>query len=262
MTTMSDDHRRTVTWGFRAASVILSLAACVPSVGLRLDARPHGMPVSVPERPSDEDCVALMRGEQRVWVSIRAALGVDGVEDTAEAAGRAAADPDADYAVLGIPLTSEEVDQIRLSSDTPDATVGLAGLVAARPELMGTLWLEGQTLVVTILRPESTALRLARCLERGEFIGTVRYVTAGTPPAELAALGDRIDSERSVLARDGIDVTVIETDLTTETVIVGLTSSTPEIEARLVERYGSVVQVVEVSGPGPAWPPQDPGPGG
>lgn len=259
---MSDGRRRTVTWGLRAAFVILGLAACAPSVGIRLDARPHGAPVSVPARPSDADCVALIRGEQRVSVSVRAALGVDGVDDTAEAAERAAADPDADYAVLGIPLTAEEVDQIRSSSDAPGATVGLAGLIAARPELMGTLWLEGGTLVVTILSPESTALRLARCLERGEFIGTVRYVTAGTPPADLAALGERINSERSVLARDGIDVTVIETDLATETVMVGVTSRTPEIEARLVERYGSVVRVVEVSGPGRAWPPQDPGPGG
>lgn len=256
------ENGRTVTWGFRAASVILSVAACAPSVGIRLDARPHGAPVSVRGRPSDDDCAALIRGEQRIAVSVRAALGVDGVDDTAEAAERAAADPDADYGVLGIPLTAEEVDQIRSSSDAPDATVGLAGLIAARPELMGTLWLDGRTLVVTILRPESTVLRLARCLERGEFIGTVRYVTAGTMPADLAALGDRIDSERSVLARDGIDVTVIETDLTTETVTVGVTSGTPEIEARLVERYGSVVEVVEVSGPVPAWPPQNPGPGG
>lgn len=237
------------------ATLLMVVTACAPGTGTRLDTRPHGSLVSVPPRPSEADCEALIRGDHGVSASIRVALGVDGVDASIEASTRAATDPAADYEMLGIPLTPQEVDQIRSSLGVPDATVGLVGLVAARPDAMGTFWLDDRTPVVSVLSADTGTLRIARCLERRELVEHLRYVTAGVRPADLVALADLINSERSTLARDGIDVSVVEADPTTETVTVGVGTHTPEIEARLVERYGSVVRVVQKSGPRPAWPP-------
>ena len=243
-------------------AVIALVTACSPMVGARLDTVPHGAIVSVPPRPSDSDCRFLLSGEHDLATRVRAMISVDGVNATTDAAYRAAADADADYVMLGIPLSPEEVEEIRSVVGVLDPTIALAGLVAVRSDVLGTIWYDAGTLVVSVLTPDTETLRVARCLEPVALDGQVRYVTAGIRPADLAALADRIDGERSALAGDGIDVRVVEADPTTETVTVGVAVKTPDIEARLVARYGSVVRVVQTAGPRPAWPPADKGPGG
>lgn len=243
-------------------AVIALISACSPMVGARLDTVPHGAIVSVPPRPSDPDCQRLLSREDDLAARIRAMISVDGVNATTDAADRAVADKDADYAMLGIALTPEEVEEIRSVVGVPDPTIALAGLVAVRSDVLGTIWFDAGTPVVSVLTPDTETLRVARCLEPVKLDGQVRYVTGGIRPADLAPLADRIDGERSELAGDGIDVRVVEADPTTETVTVGVAVNTPDIEARLVARYGSVVRVAETAGPRPAWPPAHEGPGG
>ena len=184
-------------------------------------------------------------------------MGVGGVEDSVDAAENAAKDEAADTSPYGIPLTQAELALVERSLGPVDATVGPAGLVAAHPDVLNTLWLDGGTLTVAVLRPDAAVLALARCLERGDVVGRVRYVSAGIPAPELSALGDRIHADRAALAREGIEVTVVSSDPITESVRIGVADVGPETASRLIERYGTVVEVVETAGPQPLLRPSD-----
>lgn len=234
----------------------------MPLLSDRLDARPHGAPIAVPSRPSQDLCDTWLRADIKLAVTIRAVMGVEGVDDTEAAAESAAGDPRADTLHYGIPLTQAELESANESIGPTDATVGLAGLVAARPETLNALWLDGDSLTVSVLQADQAVLERALCLERGPAAGKVQYVTAGIPAAELAALGDRIHAERDALKREGIEVTVVSSDPTTETVRVGVADASPAVVARLIDRYGTVVVVEETTGPRPAPLPPAPGPGG
>jgi hypothetical protein len=179
------------------------------------------------------------------------AIGVDGVDTTQAAAEQAAADPAADMVTYGIPLTPVEAELARASIPEANALSGPAGLVSAYPDKFGSLWLDGGTLVISVLVPDQDLLRLARCLERPAFRDRVRYVSAGVSAAELSALADRISAERAMLADGGIDVTIVGSDPPTETVEVGVRVLTPEIQAHIIERYGTVIHVVQSLGPHP-----------
>lgn len=190
-------------------------------------------------------------------------MGVDGVEDTVGAVEKAANDEEADTSRYGIPLTRTELALVEQSLGAVDGTIGPAGLVAAHPDILNTLWLEGDMLTISVLRPDTAVLELAQCLERGDFVGRVHYVSAGISAAELSALGDRIYADRAALAREGIEVTVVDSDPKTETVRVGVADLVDGTAARLIERYGTVVETIETAGPQPLLPPshQPLGPG-
>lgn len=181
-------------------------------------------------------------------------MGVDGVDDTVGAAEKAANDEAADTSRYGIPLTQTEIALVEQSLGGVDGTIGPTGLVAAHPDILNTLWLEGNTLTISVLRSDAAVLELAQCLERGDFVGRVRYVSAGIPAAELSALGDRIHADRDGLAREGIAVTVVSSDPKTETVHVGVADLVEGTAARLIERYGTVVETIETAGPQPLLP--------
>jgi hypothetical protein len=215
-----------------------------------------------PRLPQDQ-CDERLRADLDLAASVRAAIGIDGVDDTIEAARVAANDPDADTSRYGIPITQGELALVDQSGAGDDATVGLAGLTAARPDVFNALWWEADQLTVSVLRADTLLLEEARCLERVGADGGVRYVTAGIPVDELNALGDRINADRDDLLREGIEVTIVAADPTTETVQVGLQDVADDVVARLVERYGNVVQVVQASAPRPIpQAPAQPGPGG
>lgn len=240
------------TWRFAALALAAALAACgSPILGGRLDARPHGANVAVPPRPTDSECAKLIRADHSTAAMIRATMGIEGIGDTIGAAEQAASDPAADVSTYGIPLTPAEVKLARAASRRPDATVGPAGLVASHHEALNALWLEGEALVISVLEPNPDVLRLARCLEIGEHQNRIHYVTAGVPAAELAALSDRIMDDRDILADEGIEITVAGSDPATETVMVGVRTLTKEINRRLVERYGTVLDVIQTDGPRP-----------
>ncbi len=205
----------------------------------------------MPERPSPDVCADLLRADTMTAIQVRLALGVDGIEGTLDAANQAAADPASTLTDYGIPLTAAERALAHDALGVPETFTGLSGLVAAYPTDLASLWLEGGSPVLSVLRPDPAVLLLARCLERDRIVGTVRYVTAGIPPATLDALTDRISADLPALARDGIEVTIVSSDPTTETVEIGVRALTPAIRATLVARYGTVVRVIESPGAHP-----------
>jgi hypothetical protein len=233
-------------------SLVFAVAACTPAIkGDGVDSKPHGAIVAVPDRPSPPECSSLIRADLDVAITVRAAIGIDGIDPTREAAQRAAIAPDVFDAPFGIPLTPSEVSLVQAAMPVPDGTTALRGLIAASPEDFNDLWLENDVPVVSVLRPDSTLLRLARCLE---VRGAARYVTAGVSATALNALGDRIDGDRELLAREGIAVTVVETDTRLESVTVGVSGLMPATAQALIDRYGTVVRVIESEGPRPAVP--------
>lgn len=237
---------------FAALMLAAAIAACgSPIFGGRLDARPHGANVAVPSRPSNSECATLIRSDHSTAAMVRATMGIDGIADTIGAAEHAASDPAADDSSYGIPLTPAEVELARAASRPPDATVGPAGLVAAHPEALNALWLDGGAAVISVLEPDPDILRLARCLEIGEQQNRIRYVSAGVAATELAALSDRIMSDRDVLSDEGIEITITGSDPATETVMVGVKTLNEDIKRRLVERYGTVLDVIETDGATP-----------
>lgn len=245
---LSRDVARAVTLGLMATSLVACGSVLVRT---RVDAKAHGAVISMPERPSPPECAALIRADLPTAVAVRSHIGIDAVEASNDAAGRAAADPMSVDVPFGVPLTSAESVAVQAAIPVPESTTALLGIIAAHPSEFSMIWLDRETPVVSVLQPDPTVLRLARCLESRV---PARYVTAGVPAAVLTSLGDRIDADRGTLAREGITVTIVETDTRLETVTVGVSGMTPTIERTLVDRYGTVVHVIESPGAHPASP--------
>jgi hypothetical protein len=233
-----------------AIVALLSMAAgaCAPA---RVDARPHGLAVPVPPRPGATECDAMIRADIDAAIRVRDLLGLGALPATRNAAAAAAADPAADLDQFAIPVTPRELARLDPAQRGFSDPAPFLVLTQARPDLFGTVWLDGGTVMVGVIRRDDDVLRRARCLERGQLANNVRYVTVGVTPAELDALADRIFGDRDALRREGIDVTVVGSSPHLELVEVGVRELTPEIRDRLVERYGTVVTVREVD-PQPA----------
>lgn len=247
-------HSSVARWAWRLAafSLLAGLASCgSPIFAGRIDARPHGENIGVPARPSASECATRVRDDHATAAMVRAAMGVDGIDDTDVAVGLAASDPAADLSLFGIPLTPAEAELARAASRPPDATVGPAGLVAAHPEALNAMWLDAGVIVISVLVPDPEVLRLARCLEIGGQQNRIRYVAAGVSAAELAGLSDRIMGDRDSLADEGIEITITGSDPETETVMVGVKRLTEDIRTRLLDHYGTVLNVVETDGAHP-----------
>jgi hypothetical protein len=179
---------------------------------------------------------------------VRADLHVEGIPSTDAAVQAAAADPGADVATLGIPLTSNELAALRSSGISMDRRSPIRYWVrVGEPSRFGGIWVDppgssGQ--VVAILNSDPGALALARCLDDG--VG-VRYVAATQSVADELALVARIGADGTELRSSGIAIQGVGIGVRASVmvVIVGVTGVTDAIRAKLIARYGDSIVVEE-----------------
>ena len=103
----------------------------------------HGEPLEVPARPSDAACDARLRSEPLAAQRIRADLVSALLSVDPAVVNAVAADPTASTALLGIPLTVIEANQVRASGIALDDTLALSYWVSVgAPERFGGIWID------------------------------------------------------------------------------------------------------------------------
>ena len=214
-----------------------------------------GEAVSPPPRPDGAACRDLLVADVGAAKRIRAELRVEAVPATDAAVSAAAADPSADTAALGIPLTAGELTALRASGNYLDrSTPILYWVQAGEPGRFGGVWIDppgSGRLVVAILDGDPAAATLARCLDGG---ADVAYVAATRSLADTDALNARISADMGGLRASGVRIQSVGIGVTNSTmvVVVGVTGLTDAIRADLVGRYGDTIVVEEQAPIAPA----------
>jgi hypothetical protein len=238
-------------------STTAATATMTPSTSPTPSARmlQPGAAVSPPPRPDAAACRDLLVADVGAAKRIRAELHVEGVPATDAAVSAAAADPSADTATLGIPLTASELTALRASGNYLDrSTLVLYWVQVGEPGRFGGVWIDppgSGRLVVAILDGDPAAATLARCLEPGS---DVAYVAATTSLEDLNALNARISSDMGELRSGGVQIQSVGLTVrgSTMVVVVGVTGLTDAIRADLVGRYGDTIVVEEQAPIAPA----------
>ena len=214
-----------------------------------------GEAVSPPPRQDGAACRDLIVADVGAAKRIRAELRVEGVPATDAAVAAAAADPSADTAALGIPLTAGELSALHASGNYLDrSTPILYWVQAGEPGRFGGVWIDppgSGRLVVAILDGDPAAATLARCLDGG---ADVAYVAATRSLADTDALNARISADMGGLRASGVRIQSVGIGVTNSTmvVVVGVTGLTDAIRADLVGRYGDTIVVEEQAPIAPA----------
>lgn len=224
-----------------------------PSVSATPSARmlQPGEGVSPPPRPDGAACRNLLVADVDAAKRVRADLRIEDVSATDAAVTAAAADPIADIATLGIPLTTSELTALRASGIALDrSTPILYWVQVGEPGRFGGVWMDppgSGRLVVAILDSDPVAATLARCLDVG---ADVAYVAATRSLTDLNALNARISADMAELRSGGVLIQSVGIGVSGSTmvVVVGVTGLTDAIRAELVGRYGNTI-VVEEQGP-------------
>lgn len=206
----------------------------------------HGDPLDPGERPTAEVCRQRLTGDIRAATRIRAGLRIDGIPATDAAARTAAADPAADVATLGIPLTPPELAALRAGGVAIDSASRLVSWIhIGEPEQFGGIWIDppgGNRYVVAVVGSDPSWLALARCLDQGV---DVHYVSAGRSLAAGQALQERISADTGSLQSSGIGIVSVAYSEKDEVVVIGVTGVTEAIRRGLTERYGDAIRVEE-----------------
>jgi hypothetical protein len=117
----------------------------------------------------------------------------------------AAADPTADTATVGIPLTAGELTALRASGIALDRSAPIRYWVqVGEPGRFGGVWMDppgSGRLVVAIPDSDPAAATLARCLDAG---ADVPHVAATRSLADLNALNARISADMGSLRSGGV----------------------------------------------------------
>ena len=214
-----------------------------------------GEAVSPPPKPNGEACRDLLVTDVGAASRIRADLRTEGVPATDAAVAAAAADPTADTATLGIPLTAGELVALRASGMALDrSTPILYWVQVGERGRFGGVWIDppgSGRLIVAILGGDRAAATLARCLEPGP---DVAYVAATRSLADLNALNARISADMDGLRAGGVQIQSVGLTVrgSTMVVVVGVTGLTDAIRAELASRYGDTIVVEEQAPIAPA----------
>ena len=222
-------------------------ASASPSV----EALQPGEAVSPPPRPEGATCRDLLVADVGAAKRVRDELRTEGVPATDAAVAAAAADPIADTATLGIPLTTSELTALRASGLALDSSTPILYWVqVGEPSRFGGVWIDppgSGRLVVAILDGDPAAAKLARCLDAGL---DVAYVAATRSLADTNALNARISADMGELRAGGVQIQSVGLTVrgSTMVVVVGVTGLTDVIRAELVGRYGDTI-VIEEQGP-------------
>jgi hypothetical protein len=210
-----------------------------------------GTPVNAPSPLSRAACRDLILADTAAAVRIRAELRVDAIPATDAAAQAAAADPAADLATMGIPLTAAELAALHASGMYVDAATPIDFWAqTGETGRFGGLWIDppgsGQ-IVVGILASDPSAMALAQCVHPGAGI---RFVAAPTSEADLTALDGRIAADMMALRAKGIELASVGLAVRNMqmVVLVGVTGLTDAIRHDLTARYGDSI-VIEEEGP-------------
>ena len=226
-----------------------SIATPAPS-GPAIASHRSGEPLSPGVRPTAAECRQHLTADTGAAKLIRSELAIDGLPSTDIAILAAAADPGADIATLGIPITVGELEALRASGTFVDRSSPLRFWVqGGASERFGGIWIDppgSGRFVVGILDTDPSALALARCLDTGL---DVRYVAARSSLADDNALQARISADLSQLKSSGIKVVSVGIGVraAATVVVIGVTGVTDEIRANLVARYGDTIVVEEQS---------------
>ena len=207
-----------------------------------------GSAIAAGQKPSAQACRKVIVADTGAAGRIRADLKI---ATTKAAIKAAAADPKADVALVGIPLTRAEVTALRATGVAFDPSSALSWWIhAGEPKQFGGIWIDppgSDRYVVSIVGSDPATLTLARCLDTGV---DVRFVAAGHSMTDLEALRDRITTDAESLRSGGVMISSVGLSVRAQVmvVIVGVTGVTPAIKADLASRYGDAI-VVEEQGP-------------
>jgi hypothetical protein len=212
---------------------------------------PHafGEPLDAGPKPDDTACQARIRSEQAVAARIRSNLEKAGLKSDPVTVKAAAADPAADVATLGIPLTAAELAAVRTSGFGSDTTMALAMWIqVGAPERFGGLWFDGPAATIAVVNGDPATIALARCLEGTT---TTRFVWASVSQVDGEALKDRVGADIAAWRARGVAVNMVDFDETKGVVTVGLSVVTDDLRRLFAETYGPLVQLI-VEGPAQA----------
>lgn len=225
-----------------AVFVLASCDAAPPPSTSPVPVIAYGTPIDAGRKPDPAACQDRLRSAIGGAIRIRAGLVPYGVAATERAAVVAAADPAADTATFGIPLTSSELLAIQRGGVAVDPWSALSNWVdTGAPERFGGMWLEGANVVVTVVNGDPASLELARCVEPD----AARYLWADISQADGRAIQDRLAKDMQHLAAAGVAINLTYYDVKTGLVMVGVTTPTPEIMSVLQETYGDRIRVIQ-----------------
>lgn len=238
-----------------ALLLVLTLTACSsvdPTAGPAGTHATQRASISVPPRPQDSVCEAIVRHEIAIAIAVRAQMG-GVIAATRDAAMSAADDEGADVTSYGIPLTAAELKALRAAGVPPDPQSVMTAWVAAHENVFGSPHLVGRALIVAVRNVDPTVLEQTRCFEVGHLRDEVTYESAPVMTrAALDALLARVVSDREMLMREDIEFTTAWTDEVRGVVVIGVRNLSPAVASALVARYGPFVQPVEHEGFSPA----------
>lgn len=237
-------HARLRTRGIgRGVILAAALVGCAgPDPVASVRDLPYGTPIEAGPKPDPAACQDRIRSEIGAAIRIRGELRTPGVGTDEVAARAAAADPTADTAALGIPLTAAELRALERNGLALDNESPIAFWVGVgAPERFGGIWLRGGATNVAVLHGDPATLALARCLEPAN----AAYVWANVSLAAGTAVLDRIGADMDRWRARGVVINMIDYDETTGVVNVGVNAPTPEMLAAFQEAYGPLIRLVQ-----------------
>jgi len=207
----------------------------------------HGDPLVPGPVPDPAACDALLRAEQAVAAAIRTDLHTPEIASDQGTVAAVADDPAASTETLGIPLTAREAAALQknqIAVDDPTAAIENWVNVGAA-DRFGGLWIDppgSKHYVVAIVDGDPATLTLARCLERVD----TRYVWANLSIGEGRARAHRIGTDMLALRAQGLDINGVGYRENEGTVVVGVTTPTPELLSLLLARYGPPLRLEQM----------------
>jgi hypothetical protein len=246
-------RRRSATTGAgRVAAALLALGLLVALAGCGTTEPPSaaahvfGEPLDAGVKPDEAGCQTRIRAEEAVAAQIRATLEKTGLKSDLATVKAVAADPMADVATYGFPVTQTEAVGLHANGFDLDTTMPIAMWVqVGAPDRFGGLWFDGATAMVAIVNGDPATLAVARCLEREM---PVRYVWTATSELAGEALKDRVGADINAWKARGVAVNMVDFDETKGVVTIGVTVVDDALRRLFFETYGPLVLLV-VEGP-------------
>jgi hypothetical protein len=233
------------------ATIVVCLAVCLVACNAaptNLPNHHYGDPIEPGPKPDVATCQHLLRSDIDGATRIRAALSAAGLSTDAASAWAAAADPAANTALVGIPLTAAEVTTLRRAGVAFDPSDALSYWVSSgAPERFGGMWIEDGVAMVAVVNGDAGALQLARCVEPP----AAREVWADISYADGLAILSRISADRARWGPQGGPINMADYDVSTGFVDVGVTTPSALLEATLRDAYGPRIRIHQE---GPAQP--------
>ncbi len=241
------------------AATLVSIAILVVACAAPSPPTPRSAPQSLsPDEDAADACDRTLRSDTAAARNIRSSvdLTVTGIPATDAAIARAATDPGADTATLGIPLRATELRALQASGMFVDAATPLAMWVnEGRPDRFGGIWIDppgSGRYVVSVAFGEPSTQALARCLERPGL--DVRYIASDVALADLRDVQDRINEDWQDLEAAGIRIRSTGIDSKAHRVQVEVEGLSQAQAVRLTDRYGPFLDLVATPVPTPDLP--------